>query len=109
MKTATLWAMCAAALASAAAAQESPSEVSDVQVMQYRFVAENTCRKLALAKGHTNERADAACACAFDTLVENMTHAEWQQAFFLSRRSPRGEEQQVFAPHLPKLARCRLR
>ena len=95
-------------LVSAAGAQQSPSEVTDSQLMRYRFIAEEDCRAAARKEGHPAEAARTACQCGYDVLIENMTRAEWQTGYFYYRQQLVREESKVFAPYLPKLKHCAL-
>ena len=96
-----------AALAGAAFAQQSPSEVTDAEIARYKVTAQMGCREPGLARGDPQDRIDAFCNCILTTLEKNLKRTEWQQLYFYSHTKQDVEERVVLEPHIKGLAVCR--
>jgi hypothetical protein len=97
----------AAALAGAALAQESPSEVTDGEIAKYKAIARKACREPGIARGDPQESIDSFCNCIMTTLEKNLKRPEWQQLYFYSIKNQMEQELEVLTPHRRNLAGCR--
>jgi cytochrome c556 len=107
LKAAAVGFLVAAALASAASAQDAPSEVTDAEIARYKATAQMGCRQAGMAKGDPQAQVDAFCNCVLQSLEKTMKRPEWQQAAFYSLRNDENGEKKVLAPHVQNLAPCR--
>lgn len=107
MKAAAAGFVVAAALASAALAQEGPSEVTDAEIGRYKAAAQAGCRDGGMANGDPQGMVDAFCNCVLQSLEKTMKRPEWQQAAFYSMKNDEAAEKKVLAPHVQNLGFCR--
>jgi hypothetical protein len=105
MRFARWWVM-AAALAGTAAAQESPSEVTDAEIAKYKKAAYEGCREPGLKRGDPETRVNAFCSCMIMQLEQTMKRPDWQQAYFYFIRNESEQHNRVLAPHLPNVKHC---
>lgn len=96
----------AAALAGAAFAQQSPSEVTDGEIARYKATAQKGCRDAGMSSGDPQERVDTFCNCMIQTLEKSMKRTEWQQAYFHSLKNEEAQENAVLEPHVKQIAAC---
>jgi hypothetical protein len=94
------------ALAGAAGAQKSPSQVTDAQIRDYKAAAEAACVESGQSRGESAERSAQFCKCMTGVFEKNMTRAEWQQVFFFSTQGRAAEEANVLGPHVSKVREC---
>ncbi|HNH88295.1 MAG TPA: hypothetical protein PLX46_02655 [Thiobacillaceae bacterium] len=94
-------------ISSTALALESPSDVTDSQVSFYQLGMETGCKDAGRRKGDAAEKVEAFCNCMMQALKDDLTFAEWQQAYFFSRNHQDHEEMQILGPHMRKVQRCR--
>ena len=97
----------AAALAGAALAQDSPSEVTDGEIAKYKAIARQASREPGIARGDPQESIDSFCNCIMTTLEKNLKRPEWQQLYFYSIKNQMEQELEVLTPHRRNLAGCR--
>ena len=107
MKAAAVGFVVAAVLASAASAQDAPSEVTDAEIVRYKATAQTGCRQSGMARGDPQAQVDAFCACVLKSLEKTMKRPEWQQAYFYSMKNDEAGEKKILAPHVQNLAFCR--
>ena len=93
-------------LAAPAAAQKTPSDVTDAQIRDYKRAAEKSCYDTGKSRGDPPEKVNAFCKCLTGTFEKSMTKAEWQSAFYYSINKREKEEANVFGPHATKLRSC---
>jgi hypothetical protein len=90
-----------------ATAQDSPIDVSDVEIAKYRAVADAACREGGKKNGGPETKVEGFCTCLMDHLTRAMTRAEWQQVYYYSRNQRENDEKQVLAPHLKTFQGCK--
>jgi hypothetical protein len=66
------------AIATSVAAQQSPSDVTQAQIVEYKAAAENACKESGKKQGDPQEKVDAFCGCLMDVLDKSMSWPEWQ-------------------------------
>ena len=96
----------AAALAGAAFAQESPSEVTDGEIARYKATAQKGCRDAGMSRGDPQERVDNFCNCMLQALEQSMKRTEWQQAYFHSLKNEEARESAILEPHIKQVGAC---
>jgi len=107
LKAAAAGFVVAVALASAAGAQDAPSEVTDAEIARYKATAQSSCRQGRMARGDPQARVDAFCTCVLQSLEKTMKRPEWQQAAFYSMKNDESAEKKILAPHVQDLGFCR--
>jgi hypothetical protein len=105
-KTATLT-LLLVLLATVALAQESPAAVTEAQVAIYQLGVETGCKHAGRRRGDPPELVDSLCNCVIQTLKDNVTFSEWQQAYYYSSKRLDRQEAQVLALHMPKIKTCK--
>ncbi|RZI44171.1 hypothetical protein EGT07_01710 [Herbaspirillum sp. HC18] len=85
--------------------QESPRDVTNEQISFYKLGVETGCRDQGRRKG--DENAEKFCACVLEVLSANVSHEEWQKAYFFSHRRQDRDEMRVLGPHIEKARTCR--
>ena len=93
--------------AAPAGAQESPAEVTDAQIREYKTTNERGCLEMGKAQGDPPQKVAEFCKCITDVFEKSLTREDWQRAYFLSRQNRAAEERNVFGPHELKLRTCR--
>ena len=101
------WFFLAAALAGAAVAQESPSEVTDGEIAKYKKAAYAGCREPGIKRGDPEARVDAFCSCMIAQLEQSMKRPEWQQAYYYFYKNDTEQHNKVLAAHLPNVKHCK--
>ena len=87
-------------------AQNSPKEVTEAQLKQYKGEAEKGCRDAGQAQGDPPEKVAAFCRCITSAFEKAMPREEWQRAYLLSKQGRSAEERNVFGPYEPKIRGC---
>ena len=100
--------LCVIALgfASAALAQQSPSEVTDAEIAKYKKAAYDGCAEPGLKRGDPQAAVDAFCSCMVATLEKSMKRPEWQQAYFYWHKAETDQHNAVVKPHLANVKQC---
>jgi len=89
-----------------ASSQGSPNDVSAVEISIYKLGIETGCRNGG-KRDDPREKVEAFCSCVMRVLNETMADADWQRAYYYSRKRLDREEQQILMPHMQKLQTCR--
>ncbi len=90
-----------------ALAIDAAGDVTDAQVAFYQLGIETGCKDTGRSKGDPTEKVDAFCSCVMRVLKDDVTFAEWQQAYFYSIKRQGREEMRVMGPHMSKTQTCR--
>ena len=106
MKLRALTALLCCALAGAALAQKSASEVTDVQIRQYKATAENACVDTGKSRGDPPAKVTEFCKCMTGVFEKNLTRSDWQQLHFFASQKRQAEEANILGPHMSKLRAC---
>jgi hypothetical protein len=94
-------------IANSTFAQETPSDVTEAQVLTYQLGMDTGCKHAGRRRGDPTDKVDAFCKCVMKTLKENASQAEWQQAYYFSRKRQDRDEAQTLAPHMPRIQMCK--
>lgn len=94
-------------ISSTVLALESPSDVTDSQVSFYQLGMEKGCKDAGHRRGDAAEKVEAFCNCMTQALKDDLTYAEWQQAYFFSRNRQDREEMKIIGQHMRKVQGCR--
>lgn len=89
-------------------AQQSPADVTDAQIKQYKTSAEKACTDAGKAQGDPPKRVAEFCKCMTGVFEKNLTKTEWQKVVYFSANDRHSEEVNVLGPHMNKIRECRL-